>query len=53
MQLASDEVQRMLPYQETIPIPIHLLSPLERRHSVKAKVKAFTTEHVGKAMARS
>ena len=48
-ELASGEVQRMLPDWDTIPIPIHLVSPLERRHS--AKVKAFA-EHVGKAMAR-
>jgi DNA-binding transcriptional LysR family regulator len=49
-ELASGEVQRMLPDWETIPIPIHVVSPLARRHS--AKVKAFA-EHVGKAMAAS
>jgi len=49
-ELASGEVQRMLPDWETIPIPIHVVSPLARRHS--AKVKAFA-EHVGHAMARS
>jgi DNA-binding transcriptional LysR family regulator len=49
-ELASGEVQRMLPDWETIPIPIHVVSPLARRHS--AKVKAFA-EHVGKATARS
>ncbi|SEB17511.1 LysR family transcriptional regulator [Paraburkholderia sartisoli] len=47
--LASGEVLRMLPEWETVPIPVHLVSPQERRHS--AKVRAFA-EHVAKAMAR-
>jgi len=38
-----------LPDWEMAAIPIHLVSPGERRHS--AKVKAFA-EHVGKAMAQ-
>lgn len=45
-ELASGEVLRMLPEWETIPIPIHVVSPAERRHS--AKVKAFA-EHVHRA----
>lgn len=48
-ELASGEVQQLLPNWEPPAIPIHLVSPRERRHS--AKVKAFV-EHVGKAMAR-
>ncbi|MFM0624758.1 LysR family transcriptional regulator [Paraburkholderia xenovorans] len=47
-ELASGEVQRLLPDWEAIAIPIHLVSPQERRHS--AKVRAFV-DHVGKAMA--
>ncbi|TCK91924.1 LOW QUALITY PROTEIN: LysR family transcriptional regulator [Paraburkholderia sp. BL9I2N2] len=47
-ELASGEVQRILPDWEAIAIPIHLVSPQERRHS--AKVRAFV-DHVGKAMA--
>lgn len=49
-ELASGEVQRILPDWEAIPIPIQLVSPQERRHS--AKVRAFV-DHVGKAMASS
>jgi DNA-binding transcriptional LysR family regulator len=48
-ELASGEVQQLLPDWEAPPIPIHLVSPRERRHS--AKVKAFV-EHVSKEMAR-
>jgi DNA-binding transcriptional LysR family regulator len=46
-ELASGEVQRLLPDWEPLPIPIHLVSPPERRHS--AKVKAFA-EHVARAI---
>jgi DNA-binding transcriptional LysR family regulator len=46
-ELASGEVQRLLPDWEPLPVPIHLVSPRERRQS--AKVKAFA-EHVGRAM---
>jgi DNA-binding transcriptional LysR family regulator len=46
-ELASGEVQRLLPDWEASPIPIHLVSPRERRHS--AKVKAFA-EHVAGAI---
>ena len=46
-ELASGEVQRLLPDWEPLPIPIHLVSPRERRHS--AKVKAFA-EHVARAI---
>lgn len=46
-ELASGEVQRLLPDWEPLPVPIHLVSPQERRHS--AKVKAFS-EHVGRAL---
>jgi DNA-binding transcriptional LysR family regulator len=45
-ELASGEVQRLLPDWESAPVPIHLVSPQERRHS--AKVRAFA-EHVGRA----
>jgi DNA-binding transcriptional LysR family regulator len=48
-ELASGEVQQLLPDWEAPPVPIHLVSPRERRHS--AKVKAFV-EHVSKEMAR-
>ena len=48
-ELASGEVQQLLADWEPPAIPIHLVSPRERRHS--AKVKAFV-EHVGQAMAR-
>ncbi|CAN7395349.1 MULTISPECIES: LysR family transcriptional regulator [unclassified Variovorax] len=47
-EIASGELQRLLPDWETVTMPIHLVSPHERRHS--AKVKAFA-EHVAKAMA--
>lgn len=47
-EIASGELQRLLPDWETVTVPIHLVSPQERRHS--AKVKAFA-DHVGKAMA--
>jgi DNA-binding transcriptional LysR family regulator len=46
-ELASGEVQRLLPDWETLPIPIQLVTPRERRHS--AKVKAFA-EHVGERL---
>ncbi|MCY0855091.1 LysR family transcriptional regulator [Cupriavidus sp. D39] len=48
-ELASGEVQQLLPDWETVAMPIHLVSPSERRHS--AKVKAFA-EYVGKALDR-
>jgi DNA-binding transcriptional LysR family regulator len=47
-ELASGEVQHLLPDWEAAQIPIHLVSPRERRHS--AKVNAFA-EHVAKAIA--
>jgi DNA-binding transcriptional LysR family regulator len=47
-ELASGEVQHLLPDWEAAAIPIHLVSPRERRHS--AKVNAFA-EYVAKAMA--
>jgi DNA-binding transcriptional LysR family regulator len=47
-EIASGELQRLLPDWETVTMPIHLVSPRERRYS--AKVKAFA-EHVGKGMA--
>ena len=46
-ELARGEVQHVLPDWEAAPIPIHLISPRERRNS--AKVKTFA-EHVAKAM---
>jgi DNA-binding transcriptional LysR family regulator len=46
-ELAAGEVQRLLPDWEPAPMPIHLVSPPERRHS--AKVKAFA-EHVAGAI---
>lgn len=46
-ELASGEVQRLLPDWEAAAIPVHLVSPRERAQS--AKVKAFA-EHVAKAM---
>lgn len=46
-ELASGEVQRLLPDWEAAAIPIYLVSPRERRES--AKVRAFA-EHVAKAM---
>ena len=46
-ELAHGDVQRLLPDWEAAAIPIHLVSPRERRDS--AKVKAFA-EHVAKAM---
>jgi len=48
-ELASGEVQQLLPDWAPPAIPIHVVSPRERRHS--AKVKAFV-EYVGKEMAR-
>jgi DNA-binding transcriptional LysR family regulator len=48
-ELASGEVQHLLPDWEAAAIPIHLVSPRERRHS--AKVLAFA-EYVAKATAR-
>ena len=48
-ELASGEVQRLLPDWEAVPMPIHLVSPRERRHSAKARAFA---EHVGKGMTR-
>lgn len=47
-EIASGELQRLLPDWEAPPIPIHLVSPPERRHS--AKVKAFS-EYVARRMA--
>lgn len=47
-ELASGEVQHLLPDWEAAAIPIHLVSPRERKHS--AKVKAFA-EHVAEAIA--
>jgi DNA-binding transcriptional LysR family regulator len=47
-ELASGEVQHLLPDWEAAQIPIHLVSPRERRHS--AKVNAFA-EHVAEAIA--
>lgn len=46
-ELVSGEVQRLLPDWEAAAIPIHLVSPRERRGS--AKVKAFS-EHLVRAM---
>lgn len=45
-ELASGAVQRLLPDWESAAIPIHLVTPPERRQS--AKVKAFA-EHVAQA----
>lgn len=47
-ELASGAVQHLLPDWETAEIPIHLVSPPERRQS--AKVGAFA-EHVAQALA--
>jgi DNA-binding transcriptional LysR family regulator len=46
-ELAADELQRLLPDWSTRPMPIHLVSPRERRHS--AKVAAFA-DHVAGAL---
>jgi DNA-binding transcriptional LysR family regulator len=46
-ELASGAVQRLLPDWEAAAIPIHLVSPPERRES--AKVRAFA-EHVAQAL---
>jgi len=46
-ELASGQVQHLLPDWEATAIPIHLVSPRERRES--AKVKAFA-DHVAKAI---
>ena len=46
-ELASGDVQQLLPDWEAAAIPIHLVSPRERGQS--AKVKAFA-EHVAKTM---
>jgi DNA-binding transcriptional LysR family regulator len=48
-ELASGEVQRLLPDWSAPPSPINLVSPQERRHS--AKVAAFTS-FIKEAMAR-
>lgn len=48
-ELASGAVQHLLPDWEAAGIPIHLISPPERRQS--AKVRAFA-EHVGQALGR-
>jgi DNA-binding transcriptional LysR family regulator len=48
-EFASGEVRQLLPDWEPPAIPIHVVSPGQRRHS--AKVKAFA-EHVGRAMAQ-
>ena len=50
MELTQGEVQRLLPDWQAPDIPIHFVSPRERRHS--AKVKAFA-DYVAKAMAGS
>ena len=42
-QIGSGELQVLLPDWPTTPLPVHLVSPLQRRNS--AKVKAFA-EHV-------
>ena len=47
-EMARGEIQRVLPDWEAAEVPIHLVSPRERRHS--AKVKAFA-EYVARAMA--
>lgn len=47
-ELASGEVQRLLPDWEAAGIPIHLVTPPQRRQS--AKVRAFA-EHVGAGLA--
>ena len=47
-EMARGEIQRVLPDWEAAEVPIHLVSPRERRHS--AKVKAFA-EYVAKTMA--
>jgi DNA-binding transcriptional LysR family regulator len=46
-ELASGDVRQLLPDWETFDLPIHLVSPGERRHS--AKVRAFV-EHVGSGL---
>lgn len=46
-ELASGELQRLLPDWETVPMPIHLVSPQQRRHSVK--VRTFS-EFLSKAL---
>lgn len=46
-ELASGDVQQLLPDWETFDLPIHLVSPGERKHS--AKVRAFA-EHVGNGL---
>jgi DNA-binding transcriptional LysR family regulator len=46
-ELASGEVRRLLPDWEAAVIPVHLVSPRERRHS--AKVRAFA-DYVSKAL---
>ena len=46
-EIAKGEVQQLLPDWQAPDIPIHFVSPRERRHS--AKVKAFTN-YVAKAM---
>ena len=47
--IASGEVQVLLPGWQPSPLPLHLVSPPERRHT--AKVRAFA-EHVAQALAR-
>ena len=46
-ELSSGEVRHLLPDWEAAEIPVHLVSPRERRHS--AKVHAFA-DHVAKAL---
>lgn len=48
--IASGQAQVLLPDWATQALPVHLLSPQERRHS--AKVKAFG-QHIADAMARA
>lgn len=46
-EIAGGQLQRLLPDWEAVRLPIHLVSPAQRRHS--AKVKAFG-EHVAQAL---
>lgn len=48
-EIGRGEVQQLLPDWQPSPVPIHLVSPRERRHS--AKVKAFV-QHITEAMGR-
>ncbi|MGY2491374.1 LysR family transcriptional regulator [Cupriavidus sp. CP313] len=47
-ELASGELQRLLPDWEAVPMPIHLVSPQQRRHSAKVKTFAdFVSRQLG------